>query len=304
MKKYILFLIVFIASVGCNNPFSKSKLTWTAINVNAAVQQGDAHLISKDGKHILIDTGHINYAKSILLPYLKEQNASTLRAVLITHPHNDHYGGLKQLMEDGFSIGKIYMNMPTKKQMDAEYWGGKYSELLEILALAKQRNVEVVPIVQGDKLIFDEDAFIEVLYIYNGIHTPVGHTDLNDMSAITMLHHGNNRFLFSGDLNKKLGRYLAKNADNLKADILKAPHHGAEGFAPNSFFEKVNPKAIIVPAPKHLWFGKRALRLRELARQNHYETYVNGYHGHITITSDGDSYSIKSQREAKDILYK
>ena len=101
-----------------------------------------------------------------------------------------------------------------------------------------------------------------------------------------------NRFLLTGDLNKKLGRYLATLDTNISADILKAPHHGTEGFAPNSFFEKVNPKVLVVPSPKHLWFEKRSKRTRDLAIKHKYKTYVSGYNGHITVTSDGKDYTI------------
>ncbi len=304
MKKSIIVLLTMLFLLGCNTPKENDKLTWTAINVNAKVQQGDAHLISKSGKHFLIDAGHISYAQSILIPYLKSVGVNEFEGILISHPHNDHYGGVKALIENHFSIKAIYMNMPTKKQMDREYWGGKYSELLEIKLLAEKHNIKVLPIVQGDKLVFDKKSFIEVLYIYDGIKTPVGKTDLNDMSAITMIYDRDNKFLLAGDLNKKLGKYLAENVKNIQADILKSPHHGTEGFAPNSFFKKVNPKVLIVPAPKHLWFDKRSLRTRDLARDNHYKTYVNGYHGHITVTSDGKNYTIKTEKKVKDILYK
>ncbi|CAA6826827.1 MAG: Metallo-beta-lactamase family protein [uncultured Sulfurovum sp.] len=304
MKKILLTIILSLLLTSCNNPFSAGTLTWTAINVNAYIQQGDAHLISKNGKHILIDVGHRSYAKKILIPTLQKAGVKSIDKVLITHPHNDHYGGLKPLIDAGMKIKAIYMNMPTKKQMAQEPWGGSYAELDEIQLLAKKADIPVVPIVMGDKYTFDSDTYIEVLYVYNGINTPVGKTDLNDMSAVCMVYHGENRFLLTGDLNKKLGGYLAKNVDNLRADILKSPHHGTEHFAPNAFFDKVEAKVLIVPAPKHIWWSENSKRTRNLARQKGYETYVNGFHGNITVTSDGTRYTIKTDREITGILSK
>ncbi len=294
--KYLSLILLTVVLLGCNTKPTDNILTWTSINVNASLQQGDAHLISKNHKHILIDTGHASYADKILIPFLKNKQVSKIDSILITHPHNDHYGGIKSLIKKDFNITTIYMNMPTKKQMDREYWGGSYDELLEIKSLAKANNIQILNVKIGDKLIFDSSTFMEVLYVYNGIDTPVGKTDINDMSVISMLYHGNHKFLFTGDLNKKLGTYLAKHADNLQADILKAPHHGTEGFAPNSFFEKVSPKVLIVPLPKHIWFTKRSKRTRDLAIKNNYLTYVNGYNEHITVTSDGKEYKITSGR--------
>jgi len=292
MKKIqtIIILVISFVHLGCDS----DKLVWTAINVNSDIRQGDAHLISKNGKYFLIDTGHSFYAKNTLIPYLKAKKIKTIDAILISHPHNDHYGGVKELINH-FIINSIYMNFPTKEMMDREYWGGNYGELLEIKELAKKNNIEIVPIIQGEKLIFDKRSFIEILYVYDGINTPIGKTDINDMSAIAMLNDGKNRFLFTGDLNQGLGKYLSENAKNIKADILKAPHHGTESLAPNSFFSKVSPKVLIVPSPKHLWLSKRSQRLREFAKLNGYKTYINGIHGNITVTSDGSTFSIKTE---------
>ena len=294
--KYITLIFLSVIFLGCEKKNLTNTLTWTAINVNAVTQQGDAHLISKNNKHFLVDTGHSIYASNILIPYLKNKGINKIESILITHPHNDHYGGIKTLIKNNFKIQTIYMNIPTKKQMDKEYWGGTYAELLEIQALSKKHNINFSEVKIGDRLEFDSISYMEILYVYNGINTPVGTTDINDMSVISMLNHGKNKFLFTGDLNEKLGTYLAEHANNIQADILKAPHHGTEGFPPNSFFEKVSPKVLIVPAPKHLWFHKRSKRTRDLAIKNNYKTYVNGYNEHITITSDGINYIISSDR--------
>jgi competence protein ComEC len=302
--KKLIFLTLVLLLQSCNSPFSYGKLTWTAINVNAYLQQGDAHLISKGGKHILIDVGHYTYAKKILVPTLQKLKIKSIEKILISHPHNDHYGGLIALIEAGFEIRAIHMNMPSKSQMAQEPWGGKYTELEEIQALTKIHHIPILPIKMGDRYSFDSDSYLDVLYVYNGIDTPIGKTDINDMSAVCMLHHGKNSFLFTGDLNKRLGRYLTDNAKDIKADILKSPHHGTEGFPPDSFFDKVEAKVLIVPAPKHIWWSKRSKRMRDIARKKGYETYVNGFHGNIVVTTDGETYSIKTDRVLEGILSK
>jgi competence protein ComEC len=253
---------------------------------------------------MLIDVGHYAYAKKILVPTLQKLKIKSIEKILISHPHNDHYGGLMALIEADFEIRMIHMNMPTKKQMAQEPWGGKYAELEEIQALAKTHDIPIAPIKMGDRYSFDSDSYLDVLYVYNGIDTPIGKTDINDMSAVCMLHHGKNRFLFTGDLNKRLGRYLAENVEDIKADILKSPHHGTEGFPPHKFFDKVDAKVLIVPAPKHIWWSKRSKRMRDIAREKGYDTYVNGFHGNIVVTSDGETYSIKTDRVLEGILSK
>jgi len=212
----------------------------------------------------------------------------------------------------GFNIkiGKIYFNIPTKKNIESEPWSGRWRYILDILNAAKKYHVPIIPIKAGDKYIIDKNSYFEVLYQYDGEHTPVGKTDINGMSAVIMLHNGKNRFLFTGDLSQKIGDYIASNFNNLKADILKFPHHGAvshvpklgeQGFPSKIFFQKVNPKVVIVPAPKTIWCSKLGKRARELVKDNNYTAYINGFHGNITVISNGDKYWVKTQKNPKDI---
>ncbi len=287
--KIITLLFVLFLITGCKQT---KELTWTAINVNSTGKQGDSHLISKNGRHFMIDTGQYYYVKRTLIPYLKSKHISYIDSILITHPHLDHYGGLVELMKSGIKIGKVYMNMPTKEQVDNEPGGGIWRYILDIKKAAKMYHVNIKPIIKGSKYILDKDSYFKVLYVCDGIHTPVGKTDINGMSALIMLYNGKNRFLFTGDLSKKIGDYIAKNSNNLKADILKFPHHGAvshvpklgeQSFPSKIFFQKVNPEFFIVPAPKTIWCSKLGKRARELVKENNYSVYINGFHGDITV---------------------
>ena len=302
MKEFILLIVALFLLNSCNK--DNNKLVWTAINVNSTGKQGDAHLISKNGKHFMIDTGQYYYVKRTLLPFLHSKHICYIDSILITHPHFDHYGGITELMKSDIKIGKIYFNIPTKEKMESEWWGGHWKDILYIQEVAKKYHVPIIPIKAGDIYKLDKDSYFKVLYQYDGEHTPVGKTDINDMSAILMLYHGKNRFLFTGDLNNKLGGYLAKNANNIQANILKFPHHGTEGFPPNTFFKKVNPKVVVVPGPATLWCSKRSIRARKIVKDNNYTTYVNGFNGNISVVSDGKSYKIVPEKSSKLICPK
>ena len=299
--KLSLSLPLFAFLSGCNRKLDAGQncLTWTSINVCSTYRQGDAHLISKNGKHYLIDGGHPEVTQTLFLPFLKAHKITHLDAVMINHPHSDHYGGIKALFENGIKVDRLYMNMPTEQQMKWEWYGGDYKDLLDIRKLAEKNGTPISPIRQGDRFVFDKNSSLEVLYVYDGIHTPVGKTDINDMSAITLIRDGKNRFLLTGDLNKALGGWLAEHGENLKADVVKIPHHGTEDLAPNAFLEIVAPKDIIVTAPQNLWCSKRSKRIRDLAAKKHYGVYVNGFQGDITVVSCGSGYSIRTEKSIK-----
>ena len=121
IKIFVGYLLFIIFVVGCSD---SNPLKWTMVNVNATGRQGDAHILSKGNKHYMIDTGQEYYVATVLLPYLRKHRLMHLNGILVTHPHFDHYGGLKYLIEHGIKIDAIYMNLPTKQQMEREWWGG------------------------------------------------------------------------------------------------------------------------------------------------------------------------------------
>lgn len=271
-------------------------LRWICANVSSRLQ-GDAHLISHEKKHILIDGGYAGEAIDNLLPLMKKLDIHSLDSVIITHPHMDHYEGLRVILERRTArIGKVYMNFPTDAQCKAESpWGCRLNHLSQIKDLLAKAGVPVIRLFQGQRIKVSSSAEFEVLYAYDGINTPAGKTDINDMSVILSLSHGSHRFLFTGDLNKKIGNYLSKHGKGLKANILKVPHHGTESLPGNDFFEHINPDILIIPSPAKLWCSRRSSRIRTLARDPKYTSYINGFHGHISVFSDGKKISVKTE---------
>src|SRR5699024_10913486 len=79
---------------------TESVLTVTFFDVG----QGDAVLLeTPDGKHVLYDTGILSFnqntAERVLLPELKARNIKQLDAVILSHPHSDHIGGITTLIQ-------------------------------------------------------------------------------------------------------------------------------------------------------------------------------------------------------------
>ncbi len=287
-------LIAIFTFLGFLNPTARAKeiepksaLEWTMINVNVTDKQGDSHLLqlhqgSEVLSNILIDTGDQG---QWIVPFLKAHQVNKIDLLIISHPHHDHYGAIKEILAANILISKAYFNIPLKEICDPEKpWGCDYEDVLtQITAL--QDHKTVVKTAKAKDVIFDQSGVkIQVLYAYDGIHTPLKkRTDINDTSLILLLTYGNNRVLFTGDLNRPLGTYLAKHGKNIRADILKVPHHGTEGVAPNEFFDAVHPKVALVPSPRTLWQSDRSKRIREYFEKSSIKTYVNGLEGDVMV---------------------
>jgi competence protein ComEC len=266
---------------------NQPSLIYTMVDVNK-YSQGDAHLIRiQGGKTILIDTGSYENAGDRLIPYLQGEGVAFLDQVFITHPHYDHYEGLLNLMEDGISIGEVYFNLPTEEDCTRENWACDMETLDEITRKLDERTIYRYDLTENQKFSLGHDTSLEVLYCFknNPSALPEGieRIDINDQSAIMLLRHADYKFLFTGDLNSTIGGWLAENGENLEAHMLKIPHHGASGIAPNSFFEKVNPQYAVVPVYASLWETDRCAQARIWLEDKGIPTYVNGYHGNVTV---------------------
>lgn len=275
-----------------------APLRWHMINVNYSIRQADAHLLRAGmGTAVMIDVGDEQSAVNAVLPYLREQGIDTLDHVFISHPHKDHYGGLESLLNNGIRIKSAYFNLPPKDVCDREIpWGCDYRHILDIRSKLLKAGTQLVDAKPGLLLQLGFRSQLSVLYAFDSASSPAGPIDINDMSFIMRLQHGTQSALFTGDLNAVIGTYLAQKGVNLKAQILKIPHHGAESVAPNEFLSRVAPEVSLAPSPWLLWCSERSARVRRWHQDQHVPTYVNGAHGTVIVTMNRDRYEIQTEK--------
>lgn len=268
-------------------------MQWTMININSRAWQGDAHLLRlPDKKVFLIDAGD---SDGQLVPYLRSKAIHSIDKILISHAHKDHYIGIFAILAASIPIREVWMQFPVKKDCDRESpWGCDWKNLEKLRRALKSYAVPLKGPKQGDIYFESGNVKLQLLYLFDGINTPIGQTDINDTSMVLKLTHGKRSALFTGDLNLPMGKYLAQHGKNLSADIIKIPHHGAEGLAPNEFLEKVGAKLALVPAPKTLWDGDRCDRIRSYLQAKKIQTFVNGVDGNVTVEFHGDQYTVSA----------
>ncbi len=275
------------------------------INVCGKDTQADCHLLSfADGSHALIDAADAADAPGAALAFLKKHGIKKLRLVVISHFHMDHYGRLLDLTDAGIQIERVAINLPGDRRIaDRERpWGCDYDHVQAVLRTLTERKIPYFTPKAGERLLEISSngvvTALDVVCLYDGINTPIGETDINDTSILVRFTHGKTRALFTGDLNLALGTYLATSDFDLRADLLKAPHHGTEGVAPNEFFTRVGAKAVLVPSPLELWHSVRSKRVRDYFRDHQVPAYVSGIHGDVTVRFTPEGYTIEPQQAA------
>lgn len=92
-----------VSNLNTTDATTSSLLIVHYINVGEA----DSILIEKNGKFMLIDGGNKADSK-VVINYLKSKKVTKLEYVIATHPHEDHIGGLVEVIKT-FLIGNVIM---------------------------------------------------------------------------------------------------------------------------------------------------------------------------------------------------
>ena len=162
--------------------------------------------------------------------------------IILTHPDADHYYGALEVIKR-FKVGKIFLTGALKD--DPKY--------LEIFTLAQEKNIELVfASAQTD---FSLDG---VLFDVISPFTPqLGNSEAvgNNFSLVFLLSYKEKKILFTGDMETPTEEQLLQSGQDIRADILKVPHHGSKSSSSESFLKAVNPSRAIVQVGTQNPFG-------------------------------------------------
>ena len=285
---YIVLLLSFFAylyiSYGddSHNPINLSKDELKGLKISYLdVGQADSILIETNNENMLIDAGNNSDGNGIV-EYLKSQNISNFKYVFGTHAHEDHIGGMDEII-NSFNIEHFYMPdvLTTTKT---------FEDVLDSLN-TKQLRFETPNI--GDSYNLGE-AKIDVIYVGDDSK------NLNNSSIVLKLKYKNAEFLFMGDLEKDIEKTLLEK--DLKADILKIGHHGSDSSSSEDFIKKVSPSMSIISVGKGNKYNHPKKSTIELLNKYKSKVLRTDELGTIVVTCDGykvNYYNIRTNIDGK-----
>ena len=194
------------------------------------VGQGDAALLLSGGQAVLIDAGTAESASS-LVRYLEERGVRSLYAVIASHPHSDHIGGMAAVLS-AFPAEHFYMGPETQNT-------AAYEDMLD--ALEAQGVQPAIP-ADGDTLRLDSGATVTFL----GPADDVSAENMNDRSLIALFSTGAEQVLFMGDAEAAAEQSLLAHHPELTCDILKVGHHGAATSSTPAFLSAIQPSVAVI----------------------------------------------------------
>jgi competence protein ComEC len=214
--------------------FSRTKVAF--LNVG----QGDAILISKGARQILIDGGRDG---TVLLEQLGAQMPfwdRTIDIVIATHPDADHIDGLISVFEN-YKVGQFW-HTNVKKETSV------YQKLIEDVNTSDEtKNIIAF---WGLRAIIDDDVYLETVYPFVD-DASVLDSDINDTSIASVLHIGENTFYFGGDLSSEVEDILPIG----QIDVIKVSHHGSDKSTSERFLQNTKPKEIVISVGQNNHYG-------------------------------------------------
>lgn len=241
------------------------------------VGQGDSIFIELPNNETMLIDAAESYQSENIINYLKNLNYQKIDYVIGTHPHTDHIGGLKDIINT-FEIGKIYMPKVVSTTKTYE----------SLLMAIKDKNLKINTAKAGTSIIDTDALKINILAPNNSTYT-----ELNNYSVVTKITYGTTKFLFMGDAEK-----LSENEikENVAADVIKIGHHGSNTSSSIDFIKKVNAKYGIISVGLNNKYNLPKEEIITNWENSGTKIYLTSINGTIRASSDGTNIKIESEK--------
>ena len=288
LTKALLVLIILVAGYFYTTYFDNKNITKDVttnvkqtINESSSnlkiyfvdVGQADCILINDNNEYALIDDGNNEDGEKIV-KYFKDLGITKFKYVFGTHAHEDHIGGMDNIIEN-FQIEHFYMpdTITTTRTFE------------EVLDALEEKNIAFETPEEDENLTFSDTVF-------KVLHVGKDKRDLNDTSIVLKLTYKNTSYLFMGDATSSVEKDIRDK--DIKSDVLKVGHHGSQYSSTISFLKKVSPKYAIIEVGKNNSYNHpKEVTLKKLEDLGT-KIYRTDEDGTIILTSDGENMSFET----------
>ncbi len=227
----------------------------------------DAAVLRDEGSVLVMDTGTDD---GVVSGFLRRRRIIP-DAVILTHLHTDHAGGLQSFLDDEIPVRILYLPAGAEDQEIDE----GIRALLETL---RASGTEFRELSRGEILPLPSGS-LKVLWPESGRTRP--RQDANIYSLVSFLSLRGVTLLQTGDLAGLYESYVS-----VPADLLKAAHHGSASSTSPEFLSAVHPQAVLLSCDKlsrHESFSERAGQI---------PVWSTAVHGALTVRFSEGAFTV------------
>lgn len=279
---YVLFIVVLLAAAALYFYFLNTEDTpadtaqGATLNVLVIdVGQADSILVTMStGETMLIDAGEASSTDAIF-EELDERDITHIDVLVATHPHADHIGGMRGIIER-YDVGMVYMpNMTSKSKT--------YLNLMQII---------------DDKDITVTEAYADEHFSLGAAQCTIvspgkdDDIDANNESVVIFLDYLDTECLFTGDMERRAEEEVLADGSMIDADILKVAHHGSSTGTSEDFLAAVSPEYAVISCGEGNTYGHPHVQTLDLLSKYDLTPHRTDISGDILFTSDGHTIQV------------
>ncbi len=238
------------------------------------VGQGDALLIHQpDSCAVLVDSGPPGSGRDIGAS-LAKKGISRLDRLIITHPHQDHFGGVLGLPAD-LQIGEVLDN-GVDNNLERNYLSYQTWRAAHF-----SRSLRHGEAWQCGSIRFT---------VLGPAPASLAAATINDSSLVLRVDIGPVSLLLPGDLETRGWQSLDLNPASLDVEIFKVPHHGAADRRLGEWLAGISPELSVISVGRDNLIGAPDRQSLEVIRQHSRQVWRTDLQGCLEIRIDGQGW--------------
>lgn len=242
------------------------------------VGQADSFLFVKGDKVALIDCGTRSTGKDAV-EYIKSLGITRIDYVFGTHPHDDHMGGMYDIITN-FEIGKIILPKVEIGQVTTNWY-------IKLMKEISDGNYIVEYSKTGNEYYLG-DAKIQIVW-----QSELEQDNVNNYSNIIKVSFGDMDVLMTGDAETEIEEEVLRSGVQIDAEVLKVGHHGSDTSSSDEFLDQIDPDYGLISCKVGNKYEHPTKNTMEKLQQREIEVYRTDECGTViaTITPNGVTFN-------------
>jgi competence protein ComEC len=252
------------------------------------VGQGDsAMVVTPTGRTVLIDGGSDGQRTCLLVDQFLPYWDRSIDAVVMTHPHADHLGGLLAVA-DRYEVGLVLCPGIGSESLLYTEWERRAERFNAVLEIATA----------GQVLALGDGTTLTVLNPEAG--APTEGLDADDNGGVVLrLDYGDVSVLFAADIRAQREATLVHGGAALRANVLKVPHHGSDTSSSEQFITAVNPEVAVISVGSQNAYGHPHAAVIAALADSGATVLATSACGTVEFVTDGRELNVRTDRLAQ-----